>query len=88
MLHLNIPPPILANLLMCRVLHRSNGVTLQAIEFRILARLLGGCVARGSADVTVAGGVLLGSGLLLGLGRLAAGVGCRHLRWNWLDGNK
>ena len=76
--NLNIPPPLLTNLLMRRALHRSSRVTLQAIELRILTALLGVVLARGGTDIAAAWCAGLQLGLLLRLGGLAAGVGGGH----------
>lgn len=63
---------------MRRALHRTRGVTLQAIGLGILARLLGVRLAGRGADIAAAEGFDLFIELILWLGGLAAGVGGGH----------
>ncbi len=77
-LNLNIPPPLLANLLMSSTLQRPLGVAWQRIHFLVVADLLGVRVTGCGIDLAGLRLADLFVGLLFRLWGLAAGVGGGH----------
>ena len=63
---------------MRRCFQRALGITRQSLVLVLIAHLLGVRVARRGIDLAGFRLADLGAGLFLGLGGLAAGVGCGH----------
>lgn len=74
----HIPPPLLTNLLMRRILQRPLRITPQLIPLKVLAHIARMIFAWRSVDLPRLWCSNLGVGLFLGFWGLAAGIGCGH----------
>ena len=80
----NISSPLFADFLMSGIFHRTHGIAVQGIFLGVNALVLGPSLCFPGVNLARLGSPNLLVRLLLGLRRLAAGVGCGHfdgLEW-------